>query len=148
MNNFIEQMNEIVGKIDVMIDALESEEEMVQTAFNMVGDLDIYLTDKDLLPNGFDADEMMADILIEYWNNQEEVQEVVDMLDEFHQDVFNYLMENEDDEEIKILSEDSLIWYNKLRDCEENTVRNMIDMIDSEIKDEINDYIDDYIKNH
>ena len=131
-----------------MIDALEKEEGIVQTAFDMVGDLDIYLIDKYLLPNGFDADEMMADILIEYWNNQEEVQEVVDMLDEFHQDVFNYLMENEDDEEIKILSEDSLIWYNKLRDCEENTVRNMIDMIDSEIKDEINDYIDDYIKNH
>lgn len=148
MNNFIEQMNEIVGKIDVMIDALEKEEETVQTGMDKIEELDLYLTDKDLIPNGFDAEELAQEVLMEYWNNQEEVQEVVELLDEFCTDVFNHLMDisgtdEEEEENLESLHEDIIAWYNNIKYCEECTVRGMIDLINDEIKDELIDYIND-----
>lgn len=149
MNNFIEQMNEIVGKIDVMIDALEKEEETVQTGMDKIEELDLYLTDKDLIPNGFDAEELAQEVLMEYWNNQEEVQEVVDLLDEFCTDVFNHLMDisgtdEEEEENLESLHEDIIVWYNNIKYCEECTVRGMIDLINDEIKDGLIDYINDW----
>lgn len=145
MNELLAQMNEIVGKLDVAIDTLDTEEEMVRNAIEKTYDLDAYLTGTDLLPNGFNADEMVDDIMVEYWENQEEVQEVADMLDELRIDSSNYLDEEEDEElreKIQDLSHDALKWHEMVRYCEEDSIQDAIEKIE-EVKDELNDYIYD-----
>lgn len=145
MNELLAQMNEIVEKLDVAIDTLDTEEEMVRNAIEKTYDLDAYLTGTDLLPNGFNADEMVDDIMVEYWENQEEVQEVADMLDELRIDSSNYLDEEEDEElreKIQDLSHDALKWHEMVRSCKEDSIQDVIEKIE-EVKDELNDYIYD-----
>lgn len=115
LNHVKDDANEVIGKAQEKID-----------------DLSWYLEEKCIVPESFDAEEMKKEILVDYFDNDEDVIEIKDEIESFREDVYEHVEEMREG----LNKEEWEEFYSNLEQIED-----IIDIDEQEISD-IDTFID------
>lgn len=88
------RLKDIVKTIDVAIVSIEKNaKNIIGQAQEKIEDLSWYLEENCIMPSDFDAEEMIKNILVDYFENDDEVQEIIGLIEELREEVSEHIEE-------------------------------------------------------
>ena len=128
------RLKDIIKDIDKTIGWLETDaKKTIKTIQGKIDDLSWCLEMNCLMPDSFDTDEMMKDILVEYFDYDEDIIEIKGGIDSLREDVYGHIEEMKDGSNKEEWEE----FYSNLE-----YVEDIIDIKEQEITD-----VEDFIEN-
>jgi len=91
------RLKDIVEAIDKSINGIEKyEKKIMKETYEKIDDLYCYLEDRCIVPNSFDTEKMMQEILDDYFTHDEEIMDIKRDIEELTNDVYEHINEMED----------------------------------------------------
>ena len=90
------RLKDIVEAIDKSINGIEKyEKKIMKETYEKIDDLYCYLEDRCIVPNSFDTEKMMQEILDDYFTHDEEIMDIKRDIEELTNDVYDHINEME-----------------------------------------------------
>lgn len=90
------RLKDIIEKIDKSIIGIEKfDKKLMEETYEKIDDLFCYLEDKCIVPNSFDTEKMMQEILDDYFTHDEEIMDIKKDIEELTNDVYDHINEME-----------------------------------------------------
>lgn len=140
------RLKEIIEAIDKSIVSIEGFDKrlMVETQ-KKIDDLYGYLENHCIVPDSFDPDEMMKEILVDYFNNDEDIIEIRDSIEGLKEDTYDHIDEMKEGSNKEEWEEfySNLEYIDDIIDFEEQEISNVKEFIENmkELKSRLNDLI-------
>lgn len=140
------RLKDIIEAIDESVVSIEGFDKrlMVKTQ-KKIYDLYLHLENHCIVPDSFDPDEMMKEILVDYFNNDEDIIEIRDSIEGLKDDTYDHIDEMKEGSNKEEWEEfySNLEYIDDIIDFEEQEISNVEEFIENmkELKSRLNDLI-------
>lgn len=88
------RLKDIVSMIDINLGYIEGDaKDIVGQAQQKIEDLAWFLEENCIMPESFDAEEMKKEVLVDYFGNDEDIQEILGNIESLREEVYEYIGE-------------------------------------------------------
>lgn len=87
------RLKDIIKMIDESFSSIEGAKKIIDKAEEKIDDLVWYFEENCIMPNSFDAEEMMKEILVDYFDNDDEIIAIRSDIQSLRDDVYEHIGE-------------------------------------------------------